>query len=276
MKQPSDFKTRKEFYQYLVSNKAELIAFKKAAIKFSDAVNVSKTDSLVIKALNTSHKDDIASGVIKRTIIGNTYNWMDSHDDVHADGCFSKSITERQDKIWHLHDHEQKITAKVGKPTSIYEKAIDWKDLGVNLTGKTQSLFMDSDIRKDYNELIFEQYLNGEIDQHSVGMRYNQIHLAINNPEMKPEFAMWSQMIGKIGNKERCEEQGFFWAVIDATLVEISCVLAGSNELTPTLENESKEIKDVVDAFVDKYFNVNTVKDVNEQFYDRVAKALAK
>jgi hypothetical protein len=244
MKKASDFTDKKEFLKYLMANKREIIDFKKSVMKYADAFGITIQQAGVMKSLNTSHKDDVASGVIKRTVIGNTYNWMDSHDDVHLDNVFSSSISQRQDKIWHLHDHEQKITAKVGKPASIYEKSVEWKDLGVDKAGKTMALFMDSNIIKDYNSVIFDQYLSCDIDQHSVGMMYVQLDLAVNDPEMKSEFSVWNKYIDLIGNKEKAIDQGFFWAVKEAKLVEISCVLQGSNELTPTVENEPEEEED--------------------------------
>lgn len=262
MKTLKDFATKKEFYKYLVKNKSEIINFKKSILKRADAIEIDFKKETVVKALNTSYKDDVSAGIIKRTIIGNTYNWLDSHDDVHIDNCFSKSISERQDKIWHLHDHEQKITAKVGIPQSIYEKAVDWKDLGIDITGKTTALFMDSNILKDYNAVVFGQYLDKQINQHSVGMYYVQLDLAINDPEMKEEFSQWNKYINGIGNKEKAIEQGFFWAIKEAKLIEISCVLAGSNELTPTVENEEKD-------------KVETEEIIVEQsFFSKVAKCL--
>ncbi len=243
MKKQTAFATKKEFFQYLIANKKELIEFKIATPKFTDPFGATALQAIAIKTLNTSYKDDVASGIITRTIIGNTYNWMDSHDDVHLDGVFSKSISESKDLIWHLHDHVQMITAKVGKPLSIYEKEVAWTDLGIDLPGKTTALFMDSNIMKDYNSLIFTQYLNKEINQHSVGMIYVDLDLAVNDADMKEEFSIWNKYINLLGNKEKAIKQGFFWAVKEAKLREMSCVLLGSNELTPTVENTSKTQK---------------------------------
>jgi len=197
------FSTQKEKIQFLVQNKTELIAFKKAVMKLSEPFGTSIFQAATIKILNTNYKDDLESGQIKRTIIANTYNWMDNHDDVHLDGVFSKSIGEKQDKIWHLHDHEQKITAKVGKPINIYEKNIDWTDVGVEKIGNTMSLFMDSNIIKEYNPIVFGQYLSKEVNQHSVGMVYVKLDLAVNDSEMKDEYVQWNKYINLIGNKEK-------------------------------------------------------------------------
>jgi hypothetical protein len=243
MKKRKDFATQKNFFTYLVTNKRELIDLKKTGLKHTQPQFGAQDDLNqipIFKSLNTSYKDDVSSGVIKRTIIGNTYNWMDSVNDVLLNGVFAKSLSERADKVWHLHDHVHMITAKVGKPTSIYEKSVAWKDLGVDRKGDTQSLFMDSEIIKAYNEFIFNQYLNKEINQHSVGMRYVALDLAVNDKDMKAEYAVWNKYIDIIGNKELTMEDGFFWAVKEGMLVEISAVLAGANELTPTVDNDEK------------------------------------
>jgi len=222
----------------IVKNKAEIISLKKAEIKTvkGGLTSVSKTS-----AIKGIHKDSELS--LERTIVGNTYLWMDSHEDVHAKGCFSKSIKENKN-IFHLHDHEFKITAKVGEPLKVYEQEIAWKDLGVEREGNTQALLMDTEILKEYNSQIFAEYKSNKINQHSVGMVYVKLDLAVNDEEYEEEHKVWLDNIDAIGNKEMAEEKGYFWLVREAKLIEISAVLMGSNELTPTMQ-ENKEADEV-------------------------------
>lgn len=233
------FPCQKDLFRYLVEKKTEIIDLKKSAIKFAEPVSASKTTSEINKDLTTSFKDDPTSGVIKRTIIGNTYLWMDSHYDVHIPSLFKNSIAQKPlEKIFHLADHEFKITSKVGKFTDVYEYKVQWTNLGVNKFGYTEVLMADTDVMADMNPRMFKAYLNNEIDQHSVGMQYVDLSLAINDPEYKTEFATWNEYRPMLGNGERADEAGFFWAIKEAKLFEISAVLEGSNELTPTLENK--------------------------------------
>ena len=221
----------------------ECMEFKKTTFKTADAVTLGEVKTgAVNKALSTSKEHD-TDEVLKRTIIGNTYNWMDSHGDVHLDNTFKNSIKQRGEagKIWHLHDHEQKMTSKVGVPTKVYEQEVNWKDLGVDKDGTTTALMMDTNVMKAYNGLMFQEYKDGNVDQHSVGMYYVQLELAVNDSEFKEEFATWQANIDKIGNKELAESEGFFWAVKEAKLIEISAVLEGSNELTPTVEAKDNQ-----------------------------------
>ena len=224
----------------LVSKKKELIELKKAEIKTVKGGLSVTTNKGVLKSFGV-HKDNENS--VDRTIIGNTYLWMDSHNDVHAKNVFAKSIKERKDNIFHLHDHEFKITSKVGEPKDIYEDNISWKDLGVNKSGRTQALFMDSEIMKSYNEQIYTDYKDGRINQHSVGMQYVKIDLAVNDDEFEEEHKIWLDNIDSIGNKDHAEEKGYFWFVREAKLIEISAVLLGSNELTPTLAEDKEAVK---------------------------------
>lgn len=235
MKLPK-FENKKEKFDYLVKNKTELIELKRSAVKYSD-ICITPTDEVVSKSINTDYKDDPASGKITRKIIANTYNWLDSHGDVHVGNTFGKSIRERATKVFHLHDHKHEVTAKVGKTQTIEELPIKWSDLGVNKEGTTTALVATSEITEKLNKDVYGQYLDKEIDQHSVGMVYVKMSLAIDDEEYKEEKATWDEVYPKLGNPERADEDKYFWVVQEAKLIEYSAVLFGSNELTPTVEN---------------------------------------
>ena len=89
---------------------------------------------------------------------------------------------------------------------------------------------------------MFGLYANKEVDEHSVGMMYVKVLLAVNNDskEYKEEFATWNKHIEDIVNRKAVEDQGFFWAVKEAKVIEGSAVVKGSNPLTPTTSVEAK------------------------------------
>ena len=60
-------------------------------------------------------------------------------------------------------------------------------------------------------------------------MYYVKVDFAVNDSEHKEEYKVWKDNIDKIGNKEKAEELGHFYAVKEAKLVEISAVFQGSN-----------------------------------------------
>lgn len=248
---PSGFKG-KQLFDFLSKNKQEIIDAKKSIIKQSDLVCelprkiISKTSAIK----EWLYENDEDKGIVKRSIVMNSYNWLDSHDDVHIDGLFAKSLSERAKRIPHLHDHIQQLTAKVGVPIAWKELEIDWKSLGVDIDGNTMILLLESEIKKALNEDIYNAYKNDEIDQHSVGMRYINLSMAYDDEDYKEEYAVWKAYIDRIGNKEKAIKQGYFFAIKEAALIEGSAVLFGSNEITPVLNNNkfqpgnSTEIKE--------------------------------
>lgn len=257
------FKSRKELFKHLVTNKEEIISLKKSAIKFTDCLTYAPiATEKTNKAAKYSYENDEEKGLLKRTIVANTYNWLDTHDDVHLSGIFAKSINDGGRKA-HLHDHYQMLDGRVGKPIALYEADISWRELGQGKTGLTQALFMETEIRKALNEKVYMDYLNDEIDQHSVGMQYVKMALAVNDEENYPnEYKVWKDTIGRLGNRAKAEEQGFFWAVSEAKLFEVSAVLFGSNELTPTMGGKNKPEK--------------STYEIEPQYSTRVKDALAK
>lgn len=229
----------KDLFSYLKANKSAIIDMKKSISKVADIVTFTG-DTKAFKSVNKdfAYSNDESKGVLTRTIVMNTYNWLDSHDDVHMPGCFTKSIKERGNKTPHLHDHIFQLTARVGMPKSWSESPVAWGDLGVDVAGYTTCLLCESEILKELNEQIYKDYLADRIDQHSVGMQYVKIELAINDEDYEDEYKVWKSCIDQIGNKEKAIQQGYFFAVYEAKLVEGSCVLLGSNELTPTMGNK--------------------------------------
>ena len=236
--------TGKQLIDWLVANKQDVIDAKKAIVKHADASFALPTleKEFAVKG-KYLFEDNIEAGTIKRTVIANTYLYMDSHDDVHLENTFTNSIEQRKSRPQpHLYDHQFSVLAKVGKSLNYTERSISWRELGIGKTGMTTALFLESEIKKAYNEKVYDAYLDGAIDQHSVGMRYIKIALAVNDEENYPnEYKVWEENIAKIGNRAQVEKQGYFFAVSEAALLETSAVLEGSNGLTPTLGNKSDE-----------------------------------
>ncbi len=77
--------------KWLVENKADIIDAKKATVKNADSTGTFVVDASISKSAENKsarylYEDDVEAGTLKRTIISNTYLYMDSHDDVHLDG----------------------------------------------------------------------------------------------------------------------------------------------------------------------------------------------
>lgn len=227
----------KELFDFLIANKSGLISQKKEFPKKTDAVtsDVSFVYTRDGKAEKTAVGDIPANATSVRAIfVANTALWFDSQKDVLIPDCWKKTVKDGNGRI-HIKDHNYELDAEVGDVVNIFSQDISLSQLGLSRPGTTQSLVYESDVRKDYDEKVFNKYRKGKINQHSIGLRYVKIYLAINNEDYKEEFAVWNKYIDQIINKEEAEEAGYFWAVTEIKLIEVSAVLLGANILTPTL-----------------------------------------
>ena len=236
------FKSKEEKLAHLVKNQDRIIAAKKAAIKFADACNFGaftfEKDQFAEKA-NKPVTGDMTEIKVKAVI--NTTNLMDSHDDVHIPGLWKKSLRENKG-IWHDQEHLHKFDSTISDYDDLkaYTETMTWKDLGFKFEGETEALIFESQVKQDRNEFMFGQYKAGHVKNHSVGMQYVKLLLAVNDKNFKDEFANWNKYIDQVANKEDAESLGYFWAVTEAKIIEGSAVKRGSNWATPTLENNMK------------------------------------
>ena len=236
------FKTKKELFDFLVENKSTLIAQKKSEMKRADAFtshcffiedtgNITKANAPILNP----------GKLIKTRLIINTTNLMDSHDDVHLPGLWNKSLKENRN-IMHLQEHKMAFDSIIseGDDLKAYTKNYAWSDLGYKADSETQALVFDSNVRKNRNEFMHDQYSKGFVKNHSVGMHYVKLVLAINDEDHGAEFEAWEKYYPMIVNKELADAKGYFWAVKEAKVIEGSAVPLGSNHVTPTLENDIK------------------------------------
>jgi len=243
-----EFADKKQMFAALKMNKDEIIALKKQAVKTSDGI------SLLVKGdtVKTEAGKKLEIGDTIKVVI-NTTNFLDSHNDLHVDGIWGKSVSEQQGNIFHVINHELALGYIVGyKGDVVMEIAsYPWRYLGYDADGVTQALVFNTKMTDKTNKDAFMAYRDGESLQHSVRMSYVSIELAINSEDeyYKDEFATYLKYLPNIVNKEIAEERGYFWVVKEAKISkEGSTVLFGSNEVTPALGINSKESSSTEDA----------------------------
>lgn len=228
----------KELFDFLVANKSLLIAEKKYNVKHSDSFHANVTiqdDGNVTKGAPVI-KDDLATITVPCVI--NTTNIMDSHKDVHIPGIWKKSLTQNKE-LYLLQEHSMTFKGIITDKVNAYTKTLTWKQLGLDAPGETQALIFEATIPKSRNEFMFNQYKDGLVKNHSVGMKYVQIEMGINSDDYKEEFAVWNKYIDQIVNKDEAEAEGYFFAVKEAKVIEGSAVPIGSNRITPVLETKT-------------------------------------
>lgn len=239
------FETKEALFEALKANKKTLIATKKATEKRADAVSYGYIETVSKNSTNKAEGDmpttDLNTLNVK--VVINTTNFLDSHGDVHVNGIWNKSVNDNANKgFLHLQEHERDFDKVISDNAKGYVQSMTWKQLGLPYDGKTEALIFESTIEKKRNEFMLNQYANGWVKNHSVGMRYVQLELAINTEaEYDKEYkALWDEYYPIIANKEVADERGYFWVVKEAKIVEGSAVVMGSNSATPTLENKSE------------------------------------
>ncbi len=254
-----DFKNKEEQIKFIVENKDVLIAQKKAEFKKADGflyVHAIDKDGK-IKANKANEPIDVTNiDELKVTAIINTTNLMDNHRDVHMPGIWKKSLQENK-MIMHLQEHSMRFAGIIaeGNDLKAYTKFYKWSELGFEFEGDTQALVFESTVKKSRNEFMFEQYAKGFVKNHSVGMRYMKLLLAVNDESYGVEFEAWEKYYPKIVNKEEADGRGYFYVVKEAKVIEGSAVPLGSNFATPTLNNNKvdeletqiKELRKIVD-----------------------------
>jgi len=233
----------------LVENKDSLIAQKKAVTKWADPIALNPINSKDENELKANNPIADIGDELRVKVIINTTNLMDGHSDVHIPGLWNKSLKENK-SIMHLQEHKTEFDKIIsdGKDLKAFTEAFTWKELGQKIEGTTEALVFESLIKRSRNAYMIEQYGNGYVKQHSVGMQYVKIGLALNDEESPTEFAMWEKYIGEIANPEAAIKQGFFWFVTEAKAIEGSAVPLGSNWVTPTLENNLKNSEPLKDT----------------------------
>lgn len=237
----SKFSSKEELFSHLHTNKTLLIAQKKSAVKQADSVSYfgiyTQEDKPVAshKGYKGNASELLKSESIQVKSVINTTNILDSHGDVHIDSIWNKTLKD-QNLFYLIKEHVFNFDNVISDEVTAYTENMSWKELGFDWQGYTQALIFDSVIHRKNNAQMFERYVNGKVKNHSVGMQYVKLHLAINSDESeyKEEKEVWDKYYNSIVNKSEAAEQGYFWAVTEAKIIEGSAVLRGSNYATPT------------------------------------------
>lgn len=230
--------TRQEKIDFVVKNRKDLEYAKKNEVKHTDNYCVVLTNNTA-KAIVSNETE------LNVKVVINTTNFLDSHNDLHVEGIWNKTILENKN-IKFLREHKMLLDHVIAdkEDLKVYVTNFSFKELGFDFEGNTQALVFEAKIKKERNEFMFEQYRKGYIDNHSAGMRYVKLLLAVNDEDYAAEFEAWEKYFPLVANKEKAEEDGFFWVIKEAKLIEGSAVAIGSNSITPTIEVKNEPSKD--------------------------------
>lgn len=251
-----EFENKELMFDWLRANKRILETKKKSEKKLADAVdfvlNVDKDPENVVKSLNDNAEEHLKAIKVKAVI--NTTNLMDSHSDVHVPGLWKKTLSENRD-LYLLKEHNLSFDYIISDNVTATTKSISWSKLGYQFEGNTEALIFDAEIKQEENEQMFSLYTKGKVKQHSVGMRYVKLFLCMDSSSKYDveEKANWDKYFPIVANKTEVQEQGYFWAVTEAKIIEGSAVPLGSNYATPIIsvepvqatQQEQKEVEPI-------------------------------
>lgn len=230
------YETKAELFEFLKENKSTLLAQKKAVVKHADGIGCDIATPVVKGVVNKAEE-----GTLNKSLVINTTNVLDSHGDVHLPGLWDKSIKDNNQRLL-LQEHKMQFDNIIAEKKDVTVRTLDtsFKDLGYDLEGNTQALVFDAVIKATKNAKMYERYKDGDVSNHSVGMQYVKIVMAINSEESwaSAEKEVWDKYIEDVANKSEAEEKGYFWVVKEAKVIEGSAVPMGSNQFTPVLENK--------------------------------------
>lgn len=288
-----DFENKNDLFAFLKANKETLISQKKSTIKHTDSFNGSCFDSLEVSLTDKPEHAEKANLQIQQIpdeykvkVVMNTTNIVDSHNDLHVNGLWKKTISENKN-ILHVQEHKSEHFNKIIASDSdlkVYTQQMSWNELGEIYTGTTEALIFESTLKragqKPRNEFMAEQYANGYVKQHSVGMIYVKIYMAINSTDAyyAAEKDTWDKYYSLIVNKEKVDSQGYFWVVTEAKLIEGSAVTLGSNRVTPTLDNNLKttneQIENTAEVKIQPSNDTESNKPSNSDTYKELTEAI--
>ncbi len=242
----NEFKDKSELFAHLRQNKELYKRAKIAELKHADGVNCVpfsrfEPKQQTVKAFEMpTNQTETDANILKLSVVVNTTNIRDSHKDVHIPGIWKKSLQENKN-IYLFQEHIMRFDKVIADKVNAFTQSFMWSQLGAPYVGLTEALVFNADAEKDLNPYMIDKYIKGKVKQHSVGMRYVQLFLAMKSDDRRDytEREVWEKYASQVHNlSEFEEEEPYFWAVTEAKLIEGSSVILGSNSITPTMQVE--------------------------------------
>ena len=241
-----EFNSKEELFKALAENETFIHDSKKSQVykSFEKGLQVVTDQKQIEKAFDATEKG-IKFDSDYYYFVVNSANFLDSHNDVHVDGNWNKSVKDQQGKVYLVFDHSLKRSDIIAmkKDVEMFTAKISWDMLGKNYDGETYSLIYKVKKDKIVNKEAKEWLEQGHELEASVRMQYVKIETAFNstNPDYSKQKEVYDTYYPQIANKEDFEEIEYFWVVKEAkNVMESSLVLFGSNSATGIVNNENK------------------------------------
>ena len=237
------FETKEQLFDELRKNVDMIIANKTAKIQKS----YKKKQEIKCRKIDLSkyHEQNKGIAIDKDSyyIVVNSTRILDSHDDVHNDGLWNRSVSHIQGKNYLVADHQLTTLNTIVRKEhiEIFTAIVPFSAIGKKYEGMTEILVYKFKKDKVLLPVIKEWLESGDEIQASVRMQYVKVVACFDSshPDDKEYKKNYDDNIGTIANKDDFEYIPYFFLIMEAkNCKESSLVLFGSNEVTGKLNDD--------------------------------------
>lgn len=225
------FSDKMDQTRFIKKNMKEFLEIKKSEHK-------TKSEPLIKSELFSKEFqpeiEDITSDIIEVKSVINTTNLIDSHLDLHMPKIWNKTVKDNPFSH-HLKQHENDFESVISKRAKSYNENMNFNELGLKVDFNTVANINQFTLKRDKMPFMFDAYKDGDVEQHSIGMRYVDLDIAYYDEDSQKQMDFFNEMKEKAVNPEVADEYGYFWVIYEAKKREGSAVVFGSNSVTPTL-----------------------------------------
>jgi hypothetical protein len=247
-----EFETKEDLFKALAENETLIVDAKKAQIykSIDKGLQIVTDQKGIEKALTSEENKGLKFDDNYYYFVVNSSNILDSHNDMHVDGNWKKTVKEQQGKVYLVFDHTLKRSEIIAmqKDIEMLTAKIPFTLLGKNYEGESYCLIYKVAKDKIVNKEAKQWLEDGHKLEASVRMQYVNIETAFNtnDKDYTKQKETYDLYYPQIANKEDFESVDYFWVVKEAKNVyESSLVLFGSNGATGLIQ-ENKTDADII------------------------------
>ena len=245
-----EFESKSDLFKALVENESFIIDAKKSQVykSFEKGLQVVSDQKTIEKAFNDSEKG-IKFDSDYYYFVVNSANYLDSHNDMHVDGNWNKSVKDQNGKVYLVWHHDFSKTENIiafPEDIEMITSKVAWSLLGKSYEGETYSLIYKVKKDKIVNENVSKWLKEGRKLQLSVRMQYIKLETAFNSDDevYSKQTENYNKYYPLIANKDEFKQIEYFFIVKEAkNVMESSLLPFGSNSATAEIsqtENKSE------------------------------------
>jgi hypothetical protein len=249
-----EFENKADLFKALAENENFIIDAKKSQVykAFEKGLQVVSDQKTIEKAFDSAEKG-IKFDSDYYYFVVNSANYLDSHNDMHVDGNWNKSVKDQSGKVYLVWHHDFSKTENIiafPEDIEMITSKVAWSLLGKAYEGETYSLIYKVKKEKIVNENVSKWLKEGRKLQLSVRMQYIKLETAFNSDDT--DYIKQTENFNKyyplIANKDEFKEIEYFFIVKEAkNVMESSLLPFGSNSATAEIsQQENKTEAEVI------------------------------